>query len=47
MSVPDHELDDPDYCERHGLELPCRECRRDWDDVRADWAIQERQEGRS
>lgn len=34
MSIPDHEIDEPDYCEAHGRVLPCDVCRREWEDER-------------
>lgn len=46
MSLPDYLLEEPDLCPDHGRELPCRECRIDVEDERADWIISERYEGR-
>lgn len=38
MSVPDHELDEPDplWCEEHDRARPCRECWREHAEARAD-----------
>ncbi len=27
MSVTEKEEDEPEYCEAHGLPMPCRQCR--------------------
>lgn len=42
MSIPDHELDEPDYCELHGRELPCWLCEQDWQDLYSDWQVSDR-----
>ena len=38
--------DEPEVCEQHGRELPCRECRLDADDTRADWEHDDRMHNR-
>lgn len=35
MSVPDHELDEPEICQEHCRELPCWDC---WQRDRNEWA---------
>ena len=46
MSLPDHLLDEPDYCEPHGYEMPCWKCRLDRQNERAEERYQDRVEGR-
>ena len=44
MSLPDYLLDEPDYCEEHGCEKPCRYCRLDNIDLYADMKIRDAKE---
>lgn len=48
MSVPDHELDepDPDICEYHGRMRPCGVCRWDHLEMRAEMLREEREDER-
>lgn len=36
MSLPDHLLEEPEYCEEHGRVLPCLACRMDAEDEWSD-----------
>jgi hypothetical protein len=36
--------DEPEVCEQHGRELPCRECRLDAEDRRIEWEEERRKE---
>ena len=47
VSLPDHLLNEPDYCQAHGRELPCWECRVDIADTYADWVVSDRDERES
>ena len=45
MSVPDRDIDEH-LCELHGHELPCWECRMEWEDLYNDWKYQDSIDGR-
>ena len=44
MSLPNHLLEEPDLCEQHGRYIPCLECMIEYDEQRADWKHDEREE---
>lgn len=44
MSVAEREELEPDYCEEHGYELPCRACKLDYIDLYSDMKIQDGKE---
>jgi hypothetical protein len=37
--------DEPDYCERHGMEFPCQECQRELEDDRLEYPRKENDNG--
>lgn len=41
MSLPDYLLDEPEMCEEHGCEKPCRACKLDLVDLYSDMKIQD------
>jgi hypothetical protein len=46
MSIADHEIDEPEVCNEHGVEFTCRYCRLDNIDLYADAKIQDAKEGK-
>jgi len=44
MSLPDDLLEEPEVCNEHGVEFPCRYCRVDNEDLYADASIQDEKE---